>query len=424
MRSENGVPGPKEVTRVERSGYSTAPSGALRVRPVTAAAHAFEAPPLVAPVSYGPLAAVRAAAPISALEQRLAEAERVAERNDHVGALQQLDELWSDVRHEPALALRHRLAASWAEMYAGRLDRAAELLAQAESVTNAPTVDAAERAEVLYRLGCIALKTADVAEAIALFTRALETNQRSARPSDLLTAHVLEWRSRCYQFGRDWGAALRDAERSLELATSLGDELAQAHALFQASNVAERQRQWLLARCYAEQALELYRKHGDVRATAKILNNLGGIDFLLGNVDAAERTLEDAAMAAAEAGSDADVAQAVSSLAQVFLRTGRAQEARVRAQRAVEILEGRPDYLDELGNAQLIVAKALAEEGDAANATGWLDSAEHSFTTLGSTSHLAMTWVARGDLARSGGEVETAAELYRNAAEALQDWHF
>jgi tetratricopeptide (TPR) repeat protein len=390
---------------------------------VTAAAHAFEAPPLIAPISHRPLAAVPETT-TTTYEQRLAEAERLAERNDHELALQQLEELWSDVRDEPALALRHRLAASWAEMYAGRLDRAAALLVQAESLVNTATCDAVDRAEVLYRRGCVALKSADVAEATTLFTRALETNQRSSRPSDLLTAHVLEWRSRCYQFGRDWGAALRDAERSLELATSLGHELAQAHALFQASNVAERQRQWLLARCYAEQALDLYRKHGDTRATAKILNNLGGLDFLLGNVDAAERTLEEAAMAAAEAGSTADVAQAVSSLAQVFLRTGRPQEARVRAQRAVEILEGRPDYLDELGNAQLILAQGLAAEGDAAGAAGWLDRAEQSFTTLGSTSHLAMAWVARGDLVRSGGDVETAAELYRRAAESLQDWHF
>jgi tetratricopeptide (TPR) repeat protein len=395
------------------------------LQPMTAAAHAFEAPPLIAPISFAPtLTAVPPLSTDTSIEQRLADAERLAETNHHELALGRLEELWSDVRHEPALALRHRLAEAWSEMYCGRLDRSNELLRQAESLANLPAFDAADRAQVLYRLGCVALKQADVAEAIALFTRGLETNQRSSRPSDLLTAQILEWRSRCYQFGRDWGAALRDAERSLELATSLGDELAQAHALFQASNVAERQRQWLLARCYAEQALALYRKHGDVRAAAKMLNNLGGIDFLLGDVAAAERTLEDAALTAAEADSCADVAQAVSSLAQVYLRTGRPQEARVRAQRAVEILDGRPDFVDELGNAQLIVAKALAEEGDRVNAVGWLDCAEHSFTTLGSTSHLAMTWVARGDLARSGGDVETAAALYRHAAEALQDWHF
>jgi tetratricopeptide (TPR) repeat protein len=394
------------------------------LQPMTAVAHAFEAPPLVPPLSYGPTLTAVPALPAAAPEHRLVEAERLAERGDHELALAQLEEIWSDVRHDPSLALRHRLAAAWAEMYCGRLERATELLRHAEALANLPAFDAADRAEVLYRLGCVTLKTADVPEAIALFTRALETNKRSSRPSDLLIAHVLEWRSRCYQFRRDWGAALRDAECSLELATSLGDELAQAHALFQASNVAERQRQWLLARCYAEQALALYRKHGDVRATAKILNNLGGIDFLLGDVAAAERTLEDAALTAAQANSSADVAQAVSSLAQVYLRTGRPQEARVRAQRAVEILDGRPDFVDELGNAQLIVAKALAEEGDAVNAAGWLDCAEHSFTTLGSTSHLAMTWVARGDLARSGGDVDAAAALYRHAAEALQDWHF
>lgn len=389
---------------------------------MSAATHVFEAPPLVAPVSLARPAL--AAVPAGEAEQRLAEAERLAATNRNDAALELLDELSADIRHDPALVLRHRLAASWALMSTGRLDRAAELLAHAEQVAASPTFDARDRAEVLYRCGCVALKRTEVAEATALFTRALDTNQRSQRPSDILTAQALEWRSRCYQLGRDWGAALRDAERSLELATSVGDELAQAHALFQAANVVHRQRQHLLARCYGEQALGLYRKHNDLRAAAQTLNNLGVFNFLLGDTATAESLFEDAAMTAAEAGSDADVAQAVSSLAQLYVRTDRPEEARVRAERAVAMLAGRTDYLDELGNAQLIVAKALGAGGDLAAATAWIERAEHSFASLGSTSHLAVAWVARGDLARAGGDVDAAADLYRRAAESLQDWHF
>ena len=259
---------------------------------------------------------------------------------------------------------------------------------------------------------------------MALFTRALDTNEWSSHPSPLLAAHVHEWRSRCHQLRRDWDAAGRDAERSLELAVEAGDEPSQAHALFQASLVAERRRQWLLARCYAEQALELYRRHGDTLATARILNNIGGIHFLLGDVEAAERSLEAAVATAEEACSDPDAAQAVSSLAQVCLRTGRPAEARERAERAAAMLAGRPDFLDELGNAQLVVANAYAAEGDAAASASWFDRAESSFAALGSTSHLAAVWIARGDLARQTGDVETAAALYRSAADSLQDFHF
>ena len=96
----------------------------------------------------------------------------------------------------------------------------------------------------------------------------------------------------------------------------------------------------------------------------------------------------------------------------------------MRALRAVELLEARDDFLDELGNAQLVVAGSLEAEGEPAGAAGWLDRAEATFLRLGSTSHLATVWTARGDLARSTGDVEVAADLYRRAATALQDVHF
>ncbi len=157
---------------------------------------------------------------------------------------------------------------------------------------------------------------------------------------------------------------------------------------------------------------------------ARILNNLGGIDFLLGDVDAAERTLAEAAAVAAEACSNADAAQATSSLAQVLLHSGRPREARVRALGAIDLLAGRTDFLEELGNAQLVVAESYTAEGDAADASDWLGRAEETFTRLGSTSQLAAAWIARGDLARSMGDPAMAADLYRHAAEALQDFHF
>ncbi len=390
---------------------------------MTAWAHLPEEdPPLVAPA--GADATPLALLPGGGLEQRLRDAEELTDGNEHDAALELLEELWQQSRHFPALAVRHRLAEAWAQMYLGRLDEAAELLAHAETIVQSPLFDAAERAEVLYRRGCVALKLGDVADATALFTRALETNARSRQPSSLLAAHVLNWRSRCHQARRDFDTAARDAEGSLELAKDAGNDRASANALFQASLVAERQRQWLLARFYAEEALDLYRAQGDTLSCARILNNLGGIDFLLGDVEAAERTLAEAAAVAAESCSNADVAQATSSLAQVLLHSGRPREARVRALGAIDLLAGRADFLEELGNAQLVVAESYTAEGDAADASDWLGRAEETFTRLGSTSQLAAAWIARGDLARSTGDPATAADLYRHAAKALQDFHF
>jgi Tfp pilus assembly protein PilF len=350
-------------------------------------------------------------------------AEQLVAQHRHDEAVVELEALWSDLRGNAPLALRQRLALAWSEMYRGELEHAAELLEHAEIIAQSPRFDAADRAEILYRRGCVALKQSNVADATSLFTRALDLNEHAPRPSVLLAANTYQWRSRCYQVRRDWDPAARDAERSLELATSAGDEPAQAHALFQASCIAERRKDWLVARFYAERALELYRKHGETLATARILNNLGGIDFLLGDPAAAEQNLLAAAGTAMEAGSDADLAQAVNSLARVYLETGRPVEARVRAQRAVELLTGRIDFRAELGLAQLNVARSLAAEGDHALAVEWIDAAELTFDGLGSTSHLALAWLARGDIARDTGDADLAAGLYRRAADSLQDVH-
>lgn len=382
------------------------------LRPMAAAATFPELPPLTT------LTLVRPD------DTELAEAEALVASYRYADGIEALEEAWDAVRHDSALALRQRLALSWAHLYRGGLDEAVRLLAHAETIAETPQFDAADRAEVYFQQGCVALKQSRVADASALLTRALETNERSPQPRMRLAARALEWRSRCHILQHDWIAARRDVERSLDHATRTGDVEAQAHALFQSSIVAERQSQWLLARCTAEQALTLYRQKGNRLGAARVLNNLGGISFLLGDVEAAETALLDAIETAADVESDADFAQGVNSLAQVYLRTGRPAEARARALRAVELLDGRTDFLDELASAQLVVSGSLQAEGEPSQAAEWLDRAEATCTRLGSTSHLAAVWIARADLARVTGDVADAADLYRRAATALQDIHF
>jgi len=358
------------------------------------------------------------------MEARLAEAERLVATNRHEEALRELDDLHDDVRHDAELALRYRLAESWSRMYLGDLDMARELVAEAATTVRSPLFDAGHRADVLFRRGCIAFLDGDVAEAISLYTRALETHERAPRPSPRLAACIHEWRSRCHQRQQSLDAARRDAERSLDLATELGDDELQARALFQASLVAERQKQWMLARYLAEQALELSERRNDLQSSARILNNLGGIVFLLGDADEAERLLVRAAETAAAAGSTPDEAQATSSLAQVCLRTGRAPDAYAHACEALALLEDRDDFLYERANAELVAARAQTSLEDAAAADEWLDRAEGSARRLAAPAQRAAVLVARGDLRRACGELDAAADAYRAAAESLQDLHF
>ena len=350
--------------------------------------------------------------------------ERLIATHHFADAAVSLHALWHDVRHDPELALRQRLALAWCSLYLGDLDEASDALEHAEGIVRSPRFDAADRAEVLFRQGCVALKRGSVGDATTLLTRSLESNDRAPQPRSALAARAHEWRARCHVWRRDWDAATADVERSIKLATAANDVEAHANALFQASIATERQKQWLLARCYAEQALALYTSLDNRLSVARVLNNLGGIDFLLGDVEAAEEALLGAIDAASEAASDADLAQAVNSLAQVYLRADRPAEARARALRAVELLEGRTDFRDELGNAQLVIAGSYTAEGEQARAATWLAEAEETFASLGSTSHLAAVWVAQGDLARAAGDVEAAADLYRQAADLLQDVHF
>jgi tetratricopeptide (TPR) repeat protein len=324
----------------------------------------------------------------------------------------------------PDLALRSLFTESWARMYVGEIDRAAALLEQARSLAESPYFSDADRAEAVYRLACCRSKVGRTSNAIGLFTAALELAERSGDPCDRLRAHILEWRSRCHQVEREWDAARNDADRAIELANGIGDDHSVAHALFQASLVAERTGETLLARCHAEQARDIYERVGDRGSLARILNNLGGLNFLLDEPEAAVACLKESFSIALEVGNDADAAQAVSSLAQVHLRLGAPQLAEEQARHAVSILAERGDYLDELGNVNLVLARALLEQDRVDESVAAAADAEAAFERLGSISHLAGAWVARGDAYKRRGETVAAADLYRRAALALQDFNF
>ena len=324
----------------------------------------------------------------------------------------------------PEIRLRALLAESWARMYLGELREALALGSEARELAEAPRFTDLDRAEVLYRLGCCRYKLSSITSAAGLFGEALALAERSGLPCDRLRAHVLEWRARCYRRQRDWEAAREDIERALELAEGLGDRETIAHVYFQASLVAERQGQWVLARSYAERSKALYEEVADRQSIGRLLNNLGGLTFLLGKPDEAVDYLKKAFATALEVGADADAAQAVSSLAQVHLRTGNAALAEEQARHALQLLGGRTDYIDEIGNAQLVLGRALLEQGGLEEAGEMFVAAETSFEQLSSESHRAAAWIAQGDLAARRGDDRSAARQYRRAAEALQDFRF
>lgn len=280
------------------------------------------------------------------------------------------------------------------------------------------------RAEARLGLGTCLYHEGDLAASVEALSLALVLCRESAVDTLLLQARILDRRSRCHRRERRWGAARADVDAALALVDPFCEPLLAACLTFQGSLIAERTGQTLVARCLAEQAHDLLVGLGDRRVLARVLNNLGGLNHLLGDDERAVNLLEQAYAEAVAAGSEPDAAQALSSLAQVEVGLGLHEQGEERARQAISLLEGRADFADELGNATLVLARALRAAGRDEEAAREARRAGAVFGKLGHVSAVAATRVFEGDLARDRGDVETAATLYRDAAERLQDFRF
>ena len=360
------------------------------------------------------------------LEAGLTRAEALLEVPRNEEAAEELEGLVTQARatglHD--LQVRALVGAGRAQMRIGALRRSLDLLNEARGLAEAETFSDVERAEVLFALGVCRYQLNSVQTAIALLNEALTLADRSGLPSDSLRSNILSWRSRCWRRQRDYEAAREDVERALQLAEDAADPATIGAAYFQASLVADREGHWVLARTYAERARSAYEELSDRVFVGQLTNNLGAMNFLLGKTDEAVALLKEAFAIALETGHDADAARAVSSLAQIHMRTGNVAQAEEQALHALRLLDGREDYLDEIGSVQLVLGRSLLEQGRLDEAEHAFAAAESSYDQLGSASHRAAAWVARGDLAARRGDDKLSAQLYRNAAEALQDVRF
>jgi len=377
-------------------------------------------------VDAGFLASGVAADERARIEGALTRAEALYEADEDREAAEVFEPLTAAARATgvPELHVRALVGSGLAKMRIGEHRAALELLNEARAISETESFSDVERADVLLRLGGCRYQLSSVQTALALFNEALGLAERSGLPCDGLKANILSWRSRCWQRQRDFEAARDDVERALELSRAVDDLRTIGGAYFQASLIADREGHWVLARNYAERARQAYSQLADRVHVSQLTNNLGGINFLLGNTDDAVELLKESFSIALELGRDADAGRAVSSLAQVHLRTGNIEQAEEQARHALDLLDGRVDYIDEIGSAQLVLGRSLLEQNRLDEADAAFAAAEASFSELGSGSHRAAAWIARGDLAARRGDHERAAELYRTAAEALQDVRF
>jgi tetratricopeptide (TPR) repeat protein len=359
-------------------------------------------------------------------ETLLTRAEALSESHRYAEAVEEFARIRPSLREVglPELELRSLTGEAWARTQRGELREALALLQNARELAEGERFSDIDRADVLFRLGVCRYKLSSISTAIGLFGEALTLAERSGLPSDLLRSDILGWRSRCYRRQRDWEAAREDVQRALELAEGLNDKRTTAQVYFQASLVAEREGHWVLARKYAERAKSHFEELADRENVGRLLNNLGGLTYLLGNAEEAVDYLKDSFRVALDTGSKPDAAHVMCSLAEVHLGIGEPEQAEHEARQALDLFEGRVDYLHEIGNAQLVLGRALLDQDRLNEAEEILRAADKSFEQLSSASHRAAAWVALGDLAAKRGDDREAARHYRRAAETLQDFRF
>ncbi|HYK07320.1 MAG TPA: helix-turn-helix transcriptional regulator [Gaiellaceae bacterium] len=322
------------------------------------------------------------------------------------------------------LDVRARSGESWARLQDGDVRAAIELLNGARALVEGSVFSDVDRAEIVFRLGVARWKLGSASTAVALLKEALSLAEGSGLPCDGLRSDIYHWLSRSHRRQRDFEAAREDAERALELAQGLDDRRKMADAYFQASMVAERTGHWVLSRNYAEKAKNLFQELDDERTVGRLLNNLGGLSLLLGKPHEAIEQLKASFAVAVETDEQADAGQAVNGLATVHLHLGDWEAAEENAREALRLLDGREDFLSEVGQAQIVLGRSLLERDLFDDAEQALHAADATFEQISSVSHRAGAWMALGDLAARRGEAVEAARLYRNAAEALQDLRF
>ena len=360
------------------------------------------------------------------VEALLARAEALTEAYRYKEAIESYDEARSAVAqtNSAELDVRARCGEAWARMQEGDARTGIELLTRARATAEGSVFSDVDRAGVVFRLGVCRYKLSSISTAVALLDEALALAEGSGLPCDGLRSDIYHWRARCHRRQRDFEAAREDVEHALELAQGVNDRRKMADAYFQASLVAERTGHWVLSRSYAEQAKNLFQELDDERTVGRLLNNLGGLSLLLGRPEKAIEHLKQSFAVAVEVDSKADAAQAVGGLATVHLHLKEWEQAEEHARHALRLLEGRDDFLDEVGQSRIVLGRALMERGQFDEAEDSFRAADAAFEQLSSISHRAGAWLALGDLATRRGQDAEAARLFRNAAEALQDIRF
>jgi tetratricopeptide (TPR) repeat protein len=332
------------------------------------------------------------------VEAMLARAEAHTQAREYESAL----EVFADVKTAVAasgsadLSARRLLGEGWALIEQGQIREGLEVLTKARELVDAEQLDDVIRAESLFKLGVARWKIGSTHVAISLLTEAHKLLERLPLAADSMRAQVLGHRSVCYQRVGDLEAAREDAERAVELSEQLGDPRVIGYSYMQASLVAEREGRFVLARTYAERARAKYEEAEDQFQLAKVLNNLGLCHALLGKQDEALASLKRAFNIFLDLGVNEWSGGAISSIASLYLEAGDPVKAEEQAKYALELIGDEAVDLEQVGEARLVLGKALLAQNQLDEAERVLQDVKSLFEGARATSNLSRTYLALG----------------------------
>ena len=152
------------------------------------------------------------------------------------------------------------------------------------------------------------------------------------------------------------------------VAVAHGDDDLAARALVDLADVFDDISRSRESRLLAERALKIYSSLGDDEGRRHTINLLGLASFALGELDAAERSFNEALEIAKETGSEADQAEPLGNLGNVYLQRDDLNAAEEHYMKALSLHQG-------IGS-QINVARNLANLGAVYRGRGDLDKAE------------------------------------------------
>lgn len=307
---------------------------------------------------------------------------------------------------------------------AGRASRSIEINSRILSAVNAgsgrqPTE--IQRAGVLANMGIVHRKQGRLLDSIYALNESIQTAEASGVEGRSILAYALDNLGITYQRIGDLSMADVALSRSLEVRSSVGDDLGRAETLSNLARLRRRKGELETALTMCKEAVSLLSSGADRRALAGAVAALGEIYEAMGDLDSAEAHYRQALELNEQLGIPDAIAMSFGQLGRLLLERGHYDEAERCAQRSLDENDRVGNREGSVGSTHLL-ARVLGRKGRSEEAIGLFEEAIEGYSAMKNPTgeawarlHLAQLLLA------SGQDVEAAAQA--RAASQIAESH-